>query len=185
MKSDREQVKKAVETIGDHIQKKEKNEKNVTQLADDFFKNGHMPKDVLNLSDQQVEGLYAQAYNFYQTGRYQDAIQIFRLLIMLNASETKYILGLAACLHMMKDYKNAIDTYTMCSVLDPETPIPYYHMSDCFLCMKDPYSAIVALEMALKRAGNKPEYQMLKDRSEITMKILQSEAKENIKKLSK
>nr|NGY95994.1 hypothetical protein [Neochlamydia sp. AcF84] len=181
MKSDEEQIKKAVESLGEQLKNDASQEKNVTQLADEFFKNGHMPKDLLNLSDQQVEGLYAQGYNFYQTGRYKDAVQVFRLLIMLNANEAKYILGLASCFHMMKEYKNAVDTYTICCVLDPENPIPYYHMSDCFVAMKDPYSTIIALEMAIKKAGNKPEFQMLKDRALLTIKHLQEEIKDTIK----
>lgn len=183
MKSDKTQVKKAVEQIADHIKdntKKQSNQ-NVDKLASDFMDNGHMPKDIMNLSDQQMEGLYAQAYNFYQTGRYKESIQIFRLLIMLNANDIKYSMGLGACLHMMKDYKNAAQTYTLCSILDANDPIPYYHMSDCFLGMKDPYSAIVALEMAIKRAGDRPEFKTLKDRSLITMNNLKNEIKEKNK----
>lgn len=183
MKRDEVQVKKSVEKLGEQVNKAESNqEKSVNLLANEFLKNGHMPKDILNLSDRQVEGLYAQGYNFYQTGRYKDALQIFRLLIMLNANESKYVLGLAACLHLMKEYKNAIDSYTLCSILDPESPIPYYHMSDCFLAAKDKYSAIVALDMAIKRAGGKAEFQMLKDRAAMTLQNLQNEIKEETKK---
>lgn len=182
MKSDETQVKKAVEKMGDKLKKADRpQDKNVTLLSNEFIKNGHMPKDILNLNDQQIEGLYAQAYNFYQTGRFKDAMQIFRLLILLNANETKYILGLAACLHMMKEYKDAVETYTLCCVLDPESPIAYYHMSDCFLELKDPYSAIVALDMAIKRSGSKPEFKMLKDRAAMTLQTLQDEIKEKNK----
>lgn len=183
MKSDETQVKKTVEKVGEKINKDDGNKrKNMTVLANEFMKNGHMPKDIFNLSDRQVEGLYAQAYNFYQTGRFKDALQIFRLLIMLNAYESKYTLGLGACLHMLKEYKDAVDCYTLCTVLDPQSPIPFYHMSDCFLAMKDPYSAIVALDMAIKRADGKPEFQMLKDRATMTMQSLQKEIKEKVKK---
>lgn len=183
MKSDETQIKKAVEQLGKQI-KLDTNlgtNQNIDKLASDFMEKGHMPKDIMNLSDQQMEGLYAQAYNFYQTGRYKDAIQIFRLLIMLNANDVKYSMGLAACLHMMKDYKNAAQTYTLCSILDPQSPVPFYHMSDCFLGMKDSYSAIVALDMAIKRAGDKKEFQMLKDRAVLTMENLKQEIKEKTK----
>ncbi len=44
--------------------------------------------------------------------------------------------------------------------------------------MKDPYSAIVTLDMAIKRAGSKPEFQMLKDRATMTLQNLQNEIKE-------
>ena len=107
--------------------------------------------------------------------------KISRLLIMLNANESKYVLGLGACLTSDKEYKDAVNSYVLCSILDPESPIPYYHMSDCFLGMKDTYSAIVALDMAIKGAGSKPEFQMLKDRAIMTMQGLQNEVKENLK----
>lgn len=178
MRSDETQVKKAVEKLGKNINKAGGNQdKNLTVLSNEFFKNGHMPRDIFNLNDRQVETLYAQAYNFYQMGRYFDAIQIFRLLIILNVGEVKYVLGLASCMHMMKEFKNAADIYTFCTILDPENPIPFYHMSDCFLEMKDPHSAYVSLEMAIKKAGIKPEFQVLKDRAAITLQNLRNKIK--------
>lgn len=150
--------------------------------VEEFIRKNFMPKDVFNIDDQQMEGLYAQAYNFYQTGRFKDAIQIFRLLVSLNSTEAKYVLGLGACLHMMKEYKDAVDTYTACCLLDTESPIPFYHMSDCYIAMKDPFSALVTLDMAIKKAGSKPEFQMLKDRAAMTMQNIQKEVKEEGKK---
>lgn len=148
---------------------------------DEYLKKNFMPKDIFDITDRQMEGLYTQAYNFYQSGRYQDAMQIFRMLTTLNANESKYILGLAACMHMMKDFKSAIDNYTVCCLLDPESPVPFYHMADCFLETKDELSALMALDMAIKKAGNKPEFQILKDRASMAHKNLQNEIKEQIK----
>ncbi|NGX43339.1 MAG: hypothetical protein K940chlam7_01634, partial [Chlamydiae bacterium] len=58
-----------------------------------------------------------------------------------------------------------------------ESPIPHYHASDCYIQMKDPISAIISLEMAVKRSGNKPEYKTLKDRAMMTIESLKEEAK--------
>jgi type III secretion system low calcium response chaperone LcrH/SycD len=127
--------------------------------------------------------LYAQAYNYDQTGRYKDAAQLFRLLILLNANESKYSMGFAACMHMMKEYDNAIRAYTMCSILEPESPIPYYHMSDCLLEMKDKLSAVVALEMTISRARDKEQYKIIKDRATITLNHLKEELLEHKNKL--
>jgi type III secretion system low calcium response chaperone LcrH/SycD len=84
-------------------------------------------------------------------------------------------MGLAACFHMMKEYKNAVSTYAICGVIDPDNPIPHYHASDCYIHMNDPVSALIALEMAIKRAGDKPEYQMLKDRALLSIESLKKE----------
>ncbi|QLH36296.1 MAG: SycD/LcrH family type III secretion system chaperone [Parachlamydiaceae bacterium] len=156
-------------------------EKKEFESVDEFLKEKFKPKDILQLNDRQLEALYAQAYNLYQTGRFNDALQIFHMLTTIEANQAKYVLGLAACHHMMKNYQSAIDTYLVQSILEPENPIPFYHMSDCYLAMKDPYSALMVLDMTVKKAGNKPEFKTLKDRATLTMENLRKEIKEEIK----
>lgn len=133
------------------------------------------PKDLLEMSDAQVEAIYAQAYRLYNTGKYNDAISLFRLLTMIDPTEAKFSLGLAACFHMLKDYKAASDLYVLCGVLDPESPIPAFHASDCYLQMKDKVSAIISLELAIKKAGQKPQYQILRDRAQLTIDSLKKD----------
>jgi type III secretion system low calcium response chaperone LcrH/SycD len=173
MKGEQHDIKKAVQDIGEGLGKDKPKE--VEQLAAKAMQRGVAPKDVMGLNDQMVEGIYGQAYRLYNTGKYKDASQLFRLLVMLNAAEPKYALGLAACFHMMKEYRNAIEMYTMCGMMDPNNPIPHYHASDCYLQAGDKISAVIALEMAVKRAGDKPEFQQLKDRSALTIQSLKQE----------
>lgn len=171
----KEQVKKAIRSLGTGLGKERG--KNIDKLSKDALMQQMMPKNALGLSDAMVEGLYSQAYRLYNTGKYKDASQLFRLLIMIDSSEAKFAMGLAACFHMMKEYTNAIGTYALCGIIDPDSPIPHYHASDCYIQMKDYLSAIISLEMAVKRAGKKPEYQSLKDRSLMTIESLKKEAK--------
>ena len=173
MKGEQHQIKKATEDLGATLSKEKAQDfQNVAAKA---VQQGMMPKDMMGLSDAMVEGIYGQAYRLYNTGKYKDASQLFRLLIMLNSTESKYAMGLAACFHMMKDYKNAISTYAICGVIAPDDPIPHYHASDCYIHLKDPGSALIALEMAIKRAGDKAEFQLLKDRALMTIESLKKE----------
>ena len=94
---------------------------------------------------------------------------------MINSTDPKYAMGLAACFHMMKDYKAALDAYTIVSVIDAQSPVSFYHSSDCFMQIGDPASALIALEMAIKRAGDKPEFKTLKDRAALTAESLKKE----------
>jgi type III secretion system low calcium response chaperone LcrH/SycD len=173
MKTDQRQIKKATEELG-IVLNKEKT-KDFQNIAAKAVQQGVMPKDMLGLSDAMVEGIYGQAYRLYNTGKYKDACQLFRLLIMLNSTEPKYVMGLAACFHMLKEYKNAVSSYAMCGVIDPNNPIPHYHASDCYIHLNDPVSAVIALEMAIKRAGETPAYQMIKDRALLTVNSLKQE----------
>lgn len=173
MKSEQNQIKKATEELAKGIGSDKSQE--VEKLAKEIVKKGTMPKDILGMSDAMVEGLYAQAYRLYNTGKYKDASQIFRILIMMNAVEPKYSMGLGACHHMLKEYRSAIDTYMICGILNPENPIPHYHASDCYIQMNDPISAIVELEMAVGRSGEKLEFKILKDRALLTIESLKKD----------
>ncbi len=175
MKGEQRQIKKATEDLGAALNKEKA--KDFQNIAAKAVQQGVMPKDVLGLSDAMVEGIYGQAYRLYNTGKYKDACQLFRLLIMLNSTESKYAMGLAACFHMLKEYRNAVSTYAMCGVIDPNNPIPHYHASDCYIHLNDPVSAVIALEMAIQKAGSRPEYQMIKDRALLTVNSLKQENK--------
>ncbi|MCE5319040.1 MAG: SycD/LcrH family type III secretion system chaperone [Parachlamydia sp.] len=182
MKGEQHQVKKAVEEIGASVGREKAQE--LQNVAAKVVQQGMMPKDMMGLSDAMVEGIYGQAFRLYNTGKYRDASQLFRLLIMLNSTEPKYAMGLAACFHMLKEYKNAVSTYAICGVIDPENPVPHYHASDCYIHLGDTASALIALDMAIKRAGEKPEYQTLRDRAKLMVESLKKEnlEKENLEK---
>lgn len=175
MKGEQQQIKTATGQLGAEIKKEQSS--NISQVIQRTTRQGASPRDALGLTDAMVEGIYGQAYRLFNTGKYKDACQLFRLLIMINSTEPKYSMGLAACYHMMKDYKIAVNTYALLSVIEPENPIPFYHTSDCFIQMNDPLAASIALEMAIKRAGDKPEYQTLKDRAKMTLESLKKETK--------
>ncbi|MBA2726817.1 MAG: SycD/LcrH family type III secretion system chaperone [Parachlamydiaceae bacterium] len=173
MEGSRHEVKKALaemsKTLGTEMPKE------FEAIADRVLKKGANPRDALGLSDQMIEGIYGQAYRLYNTGKYKDASDLFRLLIMLNPTEQKYTLGMAACYHMMKEYQAAGHLYTVCAMLDPLSPVPHYHASDCYLQLGDKVSALIALEMAIKRSGDKAEFQQLKDRATLTVNSLREE----------
>lgn len=133
-----------------------------SELSHKMMKQGMTTQEATGMDSKFLEGLYAQAYRLYNTGKYVEAGHMFRSLILLNSMESKYILGLAACFHMLKEYKNAVQTYTICSVIDPQDPLPYYHSSDCFAQMKDHLSAMLYLELTINAAGDRPEYSKLK-----------------------
>lgn len=173
MKGDAQQVKKATEQLGAGIKEEKKGQ--MQTAMQQATRKGSPTKDALGLTDAMVEGIYGQAYRLYNTGKFRDASQLFRLLIMINTTEPKYVMGLAACFHMLKEYKSAIDTYAILGVIDPESPISFYHASDCYIQSKDPVSAMMVLEIAVKRAGEKPEFRTLKDRALLTIESLKKE----------
>jgi len=173
MKGEQERVNKESEKIAKDVSNGA--EKSYEEMAANIVKQGMLPKDALGINDQMLEGIYGQAYRLYNTGKYRESAELFRLLILINSMEPKYAMGLAACFHMLKEYKSAVDSYTLCSILDPENPLPQYHASDCYIQMEDKLSAIVALRLAIKRAEENPEFRTLVDRAKLTIEGLKKE----------
>ncbi len=173
MRGEEQQVKKAMDAVSRGISPAF--QKEVMNVLQSLFKTGVLPKEALGFNNQKIEVIYSQAYRLYNTGKYVEASHLFRLLLVLDPTEAKYGLGLAACLHLLKEYQNAIQAYTLVGIIDGGSPLPHFHASDCYLQMGDKASAVISLEMAVKRAGEKAEYQVLKDRSLLTIEGLKKE----------
>jgi type III secretion system low calcium response chaperone LcrH/SycD len=170
MKQVKQAINGASEKVGTEI-KASKGEEYL-DLAGKALKGNFSIKGLAGVTDEKEEAIYGQAYLLYNTGRYKEAAEIFRVLITVNSTEPKYMMGLAACLHMMKEYEAAMCSYTMCTFVDPESPVPHFHLSDCYLQLGDEISAANSLKAAIKRSGDKPEYKTLKEKSEITLRGL-------------
>ncbi len=153
-------------------------QKGIDALYENVFEKGMMPKDALGIQDADTEALYAQGYQLYNMGKYKDARNVFASLIVVDPIEPRFLFGHAACSHMLENYEAAADMYTHQAMISPDDPIPYYHAADCYIKMKDPFSATVALNLVIKRAEGKDEFSMIKERSELTVKKLEQQMEE-------
>lgn len=163
------------ESLGIDEDQKEQFGKALGEISDSFFRRGMPPKEVFEVDNRILENIYSQAYRQYNTGKYTEASHLFRILIMMDSSEEKYMLGLAACFHMLKEYDNALNSYTLCSSINPKNPIPYYHSSDCYIQLQDYLSAMITLEITIVRAGDNPEYAKMKERAILTLESLKQQ----------
>jgi type III secretion system low calcium response chaperone LcrH/SycD len=169
--------KEAILTAMEHLGKEHSNEmkKSMEGLLSNMFEKGMLPKDAMGLSDGLIESIYGHTYRLYNTGKYDEASQLFRLLIMLDPTAAKYVLGLAACFHMLKEYRNAAATYLLVSMVDANSPIPYYHASDCYIHLHEPALAILNLEQVVELSGNQEQFSTIKDRARITIDSLKKD----------
>ncbi len=142
------------------------------KISSNIFEKGMLPKDAMGLTDSMIEGIYGYAYRLYNSGKYRDASHLFRILILLNSTESKYILGLAACQHMQRDYQNAISTYAFVGLVDPYNPLPHYHISDCYLKTGIIPMAQAELAQAIEKCGDQPQYVLVKERAVLMLESL-------------
>jgi len=142
------------------------------QLLGNALKKGVMPKTALQINDETMEAIYTQGYNLYGQGKFKDASFVFRLLMLLDFTTPKYVLGLAACAHRLKDFPNAANLYLLCAALDPKNPLPHFHAADCYLQMQQPIMASFSLNMAVGAAGEQKQYTLVKERAALMKKTL-------------
>lgn len=123
-------------------------------------------REIYGITDDAMLGeMYDQAYRLYSAGNFYNASTLFRILVEINPLKQEYIMGLASCFHMMKQYGPAVKIYHIAGVLDPHSPLPFYHAADCLMQLDDPVTAISFLEMAVERSSSNKEYQTLKETS--------------------
>jgi len=141
-----------------------------------IFAEGKTPQEATQLDDILLESLYGFGYHLYNNGQYGKAILLFRLLTTLNPNVSKYFLGLAASLHLAEEYDSAIGIYTLVAGMEKESPIPYYHASDCYQKLENSRSAWCMMKLAWARMGDNPKYKKLKARTEILLDTLFAKA---------
>lgn len=140
----------------------EKDRQKQEEVIHDILFEGKSLKESLGLSASAVEYFYSQGYRLYLIRKYDEALRYFHLLFLFDPSDARYSLGLAATYHLLKDYEHAVQWYMTLSLIDTESPMPFYYMSDCALKRGDPFSAIYFLKKAIEFCGDIPEFSQLK-----------------------
>jgi type III secretion system low calcium response chaperone LcrH/SycD len=133
------------------------------------IKKGIVPKKMLNLEDETLEGIYTQAYLFYNQGKYRDAAYLFCILMMLDPNQPKFMLGSGACLHRLEKYEKAAQIYILCSTQDQANPLPHFHAADCYIKLKALPLAEMCLKNAIQCCGDKKEYALIKERAQLML----------------
>lgn len=176
MSSIEKKMNESIEEL--HNMQADQIKKTVSDLMTKVFEQGMSFKDAVGISDESMESIYGHAYRSYNSGNYDEGRELFRVLTMLNPLEPKYLLGVAACNHMLKDYEKAIESYVSCTLMNADDPLPYYYASDCCLKINDISSALIFLQIVVDLAKDKKEYAIIKDRAQLTIDGLSAQIKE-------
>lgn len=113
------------------------------------------------LSENSSKALYSLAHEFYRNAKYNEAKQFFKYLTVANPFEESYWVGLAACCHMLEDYKTAIEHYSIAALQNPNNPYTHWHAAECFFADNNLDQAKTALESALHIINNNKEHKDL------------------------
>lgn len=153
----------------------EKQKELLVLAIENSFVKGIPISETLEINSDAMEHLYTQAYNLFSAHKYTDAAKLFQVLYILNPQDSRYSLGLGATYQMAKDYVNAIGWYLVLAIVDEETPLAFYYISDCYLKQDQPTLSIAFLKKTMERCGSNTSYQSLKMRAELMIASLEEE----------
>lgn len=118
-------------------------------------------KPPLSLSPESIQSLYATSFRLYNSGKYEDAKNFFRILTLSDPHQRRFWTGLAACYKMLKSYSEAIECYSVAAIQDPTDPFVHAHAADCYHALGNCQQAIGALESAIEMAKSNTEHRAL------------------------
>ena len=110
------------------------------------FMNGSTIKELKGITNDELEAVYSLAFNYYRSGRFDEAEKLFNFLALFDHLNAKYWMGVGAVRQMKKDFAGAVQAYGYASFLDLGNPKPQYHAAECFLAVGDRRNAASALE---------------------------------------
>ncbi len=97
----------------------------------DYFEKGGTWQMLLQLPDSHLQSQYANGYEFYQEGRYDEASEAFTSLTILNPYEPKYWFALGAARQFDGDAAEALQAFLLSSAIDEENPNPLLQAARC------------------------------------------------------
>lgn len=102
-------------------------------------------REFKGISDKELEAFYSWGLGFYKGGRYEDAEKIFRLLVILEHTSSRFWTALGGVQQVQRRFNEAVSSYRVATVLDIRNPKPMYYAAQCFLALGDRVNARSAL----------------------------------------
>ena len=113
-------------------------------------------------SNRTIEIAYSLAKKLYEEGEHSKATSIFFILLLLKPKNYKIALALGVSEQKQNNYENAIEAYSVATILNINDPMPHIYASQCFYCCKKYYRAKLAINLAIKTAEqNKYDFKFI------------------------
>lgn len=145
----------------------------ILQALQDVMK-GKPMYEVAGWTADQINALYANAYHLYKTGAYEEAMKLFRPLIVMDSTDNRLWMGFGATAQMLREYDEALKGYGYATLLDPENPKPFFHAMECHIALKNYAEAKAAGEYVVGVAEGKAEHEKMLARTNLLLKAIEA-----------
>ncbi|MBF5050577.1 Uncharacterized protein CLAVI_000188 [Candidatus Clavichlamydia salmonicola] len=129
------------------------------------LKRGENLQNILGLSNDLIEQIYALAYGFYIQGKYQEALSLFQTLVSAKPASYKFNLGLGSCYLQLGHYEQAAFSFFLAFSEQTDNPIPAYYIADSFFRGDFIEEAKEFIDITINLCGKKPSYSSIKEQT--------------------
>lgn len=129
-------------------------------------------RDVQGLTDDQLEVVYATAFNHFKVGRVEKAEQLMNFLCLFEPRTAKHWTGLGAVRMSRENYDGAIFAYGMAARIDINAPRPPFRIAEAFMAKGNKDGAREALELAIENAGDDEKFEDIRERAQALLALL-------------
>ncbi|MEZ8878768.1 MULTISPECIES: SycD/LcrH family type III secretion system chaperone VcrH [Vibrio] len=139
-----------------------------------FLEEGGTLKMLHDVSTDTIEHIYAVGYNFFQSGKIEQAAKVFQLLSMLDHYQARFFIGLGAARQELAEYLQALDAYSYAALVDINDPRPPFHSAECHLKLEQLTEAESGFYSAKEMSAGKSEYADLHQRAGIMLEAVRN-----------
>ncbi|HHF3275408.1 TPA: SycD/LcrH family type III secretion system chaperone VcrH [Vibrio alginolyticus] len=139
-----------------------------------FLEEGGTLKMLHDVSQDTIEHIYAVGYNFFQSGKIEQAAKVFQLLSMLDHYQARFFIGLGAARQELGEYLQAIDAYSYAALVDVNDPRPPFHSAECHLKLEQLTAAESGFYSAKEMSAGKSQYADLHERAGIMLEAVRN-----------
>ncbi|HCG8251395.1 TPA: SycD/LcrH family type III secretion system chaperone VcrH [Vibrio parahaemolyticus] len=139
-----------------------------------FLEEGGTLKMLHDVSADTIEHIYAVGYNFFQSGKIEQAAKVFQLLSMLDHYQARFFIGLGAARQELGEYLQAIDAYSYAALVDINDPRPPFHSAECHLKLEQLTEAESGFDSAKEMSAGKSQYADLHQRAGIMLEAVRN-----------
>ena len=144
----------------------------------EFIGAGGTLKTLKNISPKAMEGGYATALNYYQSGKVADAEKLFQMLCLMDHYDARFFMGLGACRQQQGNHEQAIESYSYAGLLASSDPRPPFHSAECHLALGNIKEAESGFFAASHFEGGGERFDALRLKAQKMYELMQKGQKE-------
>lgn len=141
-------------------------------IADAFVNHGVTLASVKGISDDDLEALYATAYDHLAAGRAQDAVEDLLLLVTHDPWEPRFQFAYGLALQLLGQYEAAAHHYAQALMMDATDAGCILRMGECLESLGHATEAEEAFRACIQLSYLNPENHLVRAHAQARLAVL-------------